>query len=178
MSQMTPLMKIDEMAKELAAARALLSERLTGLDDEVRQARNRRLPGIRAALARAKAAQADLRSLVDANRGEFGKPRTRVLHGIKVGLQKAKGVVKFLDAAKVVELIKKHFEEQADVLIKTKETPVKAALQQLTAADLKKLGVTVEDTGDEIVIAPVDSDLDKLIDALLDEGKDAAEDES
>jgi hypothetical protein len=37
---------------------------------------------------------------------------------------------------------------------------------------LKKLGCTVRDTGDEVVIKPVDGDVDKIVRALL---KDATE---
>ena len=74
----------------------------------------------------------------------------------------------------MVARIKKHLPEQADVLIRTKEAPVKEALAQLTAAELKKIGVTIEDAGDTVVIKPVDSEVDKLVDALL---KGAASDE-
>ena len=34
-------------------------------------------------------------------------------------------------------------------------------------AELKRIGVTVEETGDQIVIKPTDSEVDKLVNALL-----------
>jgi hypothetical protein len=49
-----------------------------------------------------------------------------------------------------------------------------AALRALSTAELQRIGCTVSGTGDQIVAAPVDSEVDKLVDALL---KGAAEDE-
>jgi hypothetical protein len=74
----------------------------------------------------------------------------------------------------VVARIKKHLPEQADVLIKLKETPVKDALAQLSAAELKKLGVTVSEAGDQVVVKPVDSEVDKMVDALMKEAGEEA----
>ena len=64
-------------------------------------------------------------------------------------------------------MIRKHFPDQAEILIKTTETPVRKALAMLPAADLKKIGVVMEDEGDEIVIRAADSDVDKIISANL-----------
>lgn len=99
----------------------------------------------------------------------FDTPRTVVFYGIKVGLQKGKGAIEWDDDAQVVKLIEKHFPEQADVLIKTTKKPVKKALAQLTVAELKKLGIVVEETGDQVVIKSTDSEIDKLVNALLKE---------
>ena len=47
-------------------------------------------------------------------------------------------------------------------------TPVhKEALAQLSAAELKKIGVTLSEAGDQTVVRPVDSEVDKMVDALL-----------
>ena len=37
----------------------------------------------------------------------------------------------------------------------------------MSVSDLKKIGVTVIETGDEVFIKPTDSEIDKLINALL-----------
>ena len=60
------------------------------------------------------------------------------------------------------------------MLVKTAETPLKGPLAQLTVAELKKLGVTVEETGDVPFIKVTDGAVDKLVKALL---KSASEDE-
>ena len=60
-------------------------------------------------------------------------------------------------------------EDQVDTLIKTEESPVKSALLNLSTADLKKIGCTVTDTGDKVLVKSTDSDIDKFVDALLEE---------
>ena len=55
-------------------------------------------------------------------------------------------------------------------MIRTVEEPVKDALAQLPAADLRKLGVQVEEAGDHVYIKAADSDVDKLVAAILKEG--------
>ena len=82
------------------------------------------------------------------------------------------------DKDQVVRLIKKHFPEQADVLIKTVEKPIKGAIQQLPVADLKRIGVTVEETGDVVVIKSTDSEIDKLVSALLEQNDEDDENDA
>ena len=163
----TTLETISKNAEVHAQARNLLAERVTALTDAQAALRREHLPGIKRALARAAETEAALRALVEANPGCFVKPRTQVFAGIKVGYAKGKGAISFEDADSVVARIKKHFPDQVDVLIRTKEEPVKDALSNLSAADLKKIGVTVSEAGDKCVVKPVDSEVDKMVDALL-----------
>ena len=113
-----------------------------------------------------------LQALIADAPARFVKPRSVVLHGIKCGFQKGKGKIEWDDADQVVRLIKKHYPDQADVLIATSERPAKEALANLTAAELKKLGISVTDGGDAVFIKPADSAVDKMVDALL---RDATE---
>lgn len=163
----TTLDTISKQAEVHAQARTLLAERVTALTDAQAALRREHLPGIKRALNRAAETEAALRALVDANPECFKKPRTQVFSGIKVGYAKGKGALSFDDPDAVVSRIKKHLPDQADVLIRTKEAPVKEALAQLTAAELKKIGVTVSEAGDQTVVKPVDSEVDKMVDALL-----------
>jgi hypothetical protein len=80
---------------------------------------------------------------------------------------KAKGKITWADDDQVVKLIKKHLPDQADILIKTTEKPIRDTLQGLTAAELKRIGVTVDETGDVVVIKSTDSEIDKFVEALL-----------
>lgn len=158
---------IETRAKVFASARDELANRLQDLRDEQEGAKRRRLQGIKNSLARFTAAHADLKDAVESSPELFDKPRTRMLHGIKVGYVKQRGKLEIDDTDTVLRLIRKHFPDQADTLIKTTETPVRAALANLTVADLKRLGVRVAADVDTIVIKPADSELDKLIDALI-----------
>jgi len=171
---MTPLDQITRRAEVYASCRTLLQQRVAALTDGMAALRREHMPSIKQALAKAADAEAALRELIVANPDLFAKPRTRTYAGVKVGYAKGKGTISFEDADAVVARIKKHLPDQADVLIKLKETPVKDALAQLSAAELKKLGVTVSEAGDQVVVKPVDSEVDKMVDALMKEAGEEA----
>lgn len=162
-----PLETIMRLTREYAARRAVLAERVQSLQEEMDALQRSKMRGIKAALATTQDAQAALENALKAEPELFEKPRTITVDGIKVGYAKGKGKLEWEDDARVVALIEKHFPEQADVLIAVEKKPVKDALNQLTVAELKKLGVTAEDVGDKIVIKAQDSAIEKLIKKLL-----------
>lgn len=169
---MTTMVDIEQATKGYAEAREVLAERVRRLEAELEQIKRQRLPGIKSALARAAEAEGKLRQVIEAAPELFERPRTLILHGVRVGYRKASGKLVWDDPDQVVALIRKHYPDQADVLIITTERPAKAALSALTVADLKRVGVRVIETGDEVVIAPTDSEVDKLVDALLESCRD------
>lgn len=164
---MTAIDNISKRAEVYATARQLLADQVGAFNDGLAELRKDHIPGIKKALAKAADAEAALRALIEAHPDCFTKPKTQVFSGVKVGYQKGKGTISFEDADSVVARIRKHLPDQADVLIRSKEVPVKDALAQLSAADLKKIGVTVSDAGDQVVIKPVDSEVDKMVEAML-----------
>ena len=166
---MATMQDIETATRLYADARRVLEDRVQRLNDEIEAAKKRLLPGIKKAVEDAAERKSALSAAIQDGASLFARPRTIVMHGVKIGLEKGKGKIEIEDAGQVIRLIKKHFPEQADVLIKTREKPVKSALQQLTVAELKKLGITVEETGDQVVIKGTDSDVDKLVKALLKE---------
>lgn len=125
---------------------------------------------IRAAAADAAVAFDGLSRLIDEHRSVFKKPRTRLFSGIKVGLRKTPGRVKFADVKRTLELIKKKLPELVERLIRSKEEPVMDAVKELEPKQLAAIGATLIDTGDEIVIDHADDEIDKLIAALAEEG--------
>lgn len=160
---------IEKLTKVFAEARQLLADRVRGLEDEIQAIKRRRLPGIKSAVNAVIDQQTELKAAVEESADLFVRPKTMTMNGVKVGYQKSKGTISWADADQVIKLIKKHLPEQADVLIKTKEKLIKDALQNLPAADLKKIGVTVNAGGDQVVIKSTDDEIDKLVDALLKE---------
>jgi hypothetical protein len=158
---------IENLARDLSDARSSLNERVTAYQDELERVKRRLLPGIKRAAEAGAQARDRLQAEIERVPHLFSKPRSVILHGIRVGYQKAKGSIEWDDADKVVALIRKHLPDQVDVLVKVEEKPVKSALAQLSAADLKRLGVTVVESGDEVLIKPVDGEIEKLVDALL-----------
>lgn len=162
------LADIEARAKNYRGARDLLGDRVRQLQDQIDQARRAAEPLIRTALQTAKAAEAELVSGIAASPALFKRPKTHVFHGVKVGFEKGKGKVVITDPVKSIALIRKHLDsDQAELLIKVKESVVKSAAANLPASDLKRIGIEVSDTGELVVVRPVDSELDKMLDALL-----------
>lgn len=164
---MATMQDIENLAQTMAAARDALTGTWMAQEEEIAAVKKKHLKLIRTLTAKFKAAGEQLGAAVRASPDLFAKPRTVILHGIKAGFQKGKGGLDWDDEERVVALIKRHFKEQADILIKTTEKPVKGALAELTVDELKKLGITVEDTGDVVVVRLADSDTAKMIKALL-----------
>lgn len=165
-----PMEKIERATSNFAEARTALADLITSLQNEIEAAKRINLPAIRKAVARAAERKQVLTELLNDNRDLFEKPKTRVLHGVKVGFQKQPGSIDIADEAATLARIKKMFGDQEDMLaqlIKTTEKPIKDALGELSGDQLKKLGVKVTDDTDKVVIKPADSEVDKIVDALL-----------
>jgi len=167
MSNTITMETIESQAKVFAGARAELAERLNALREEQEAAKRRRLQGIKNALARVQDAHGELRASLEASAVLFEKPKTRVLHGIRVGWMKQKGKLEISDAEACVAALRRVLGDDADTYIKSTEVPIKAALANLSAKDLKRVGVTLTDDVDAVVIKAADGEIDKLIDALV-----------
>lgn len=161
------LTEIESLTKTYADAHQGLADVMRKLEDDVRRLKRERLPAIRRAVTRAAEAKTALKLGIETDTALFDKPRTRVFHGVKVGLQKGKGGLTWDDPQAVVERIERIYDDEIGTLVRTRKEPNKQALAELPAADLKKLGVTIVDAGDEVVIRPVDGDIDRLVDALM-----------
>lgn len=164
---MANLTDIERQAKKYAEARDHLAAIVSDMNEGIETIKRDNMKRLKKAVSEAAEQHDALKAMIETARGCFIKPRSIVLHGIKLGFQKGKGKIEWDDADQVVRLIKKYFPDQADVLIATSERPAKEALAQLTAAELKKLGISVTDGGDAVFIKPADSAVDKMVDALL-----------
>lgn len=164
---MTSLADIEKRAKQYAEAREHLAGIVAALNEGIEALKRSHMKRLKKAVADAAEHHDALKSLIDSAPGCFVKPRSVVFHGIKLGFAKGKGKIEWDDPDQVVRLIKKYFPEQADILISTSEKPAKEALNGLTAAELKKLGVSVTEGGDAVFIKPADSAVDKMVEALL-----------
>jgi len=168
---MSALSEVEVLTKQFADAHAASVAIVQDLNDEIEKLTRAARAKFKEALAREAERAVRLKAAIDASPDLFIKPRTLIFHGIKIGYQKQKGKLEIPKESyeQVVKLIKKYFIDRADMLIITKEEPSKKNLADLTGAELKKLGLTIEDTGDKIVIAPTDSAVDKMFKAFLKE---------
>ena len=164
---MATMNEIEKLAQAFAATREILAGRVSELEQELELVRKRHMAGIKRCINIAADQSSRIRSMVEESRELFGRPKTVVLYGIKVGFAKGKGKLDWEDDDTVVRLIERHFPDQAEVLIKTTKKPRKDGLNGLTVAELRKIGVTAEDTGDVVVVRAVDTDVDRIVKALL-----------
>lgn len=169
---MKTITEIEELTRAYGRERAVLAERVQSLEDDLLSTKRRRMPGIKSALAKAQDSRDKLASAIESAPELFVKPRTITVDGIRVGLMKSKGKIQWDSPERVVKLIRKHLPEQADALIVVKESPGKAALGNLTTAQLKQIGCTVTETGEVVSIKPQDSEIDKMVDRLLESDTD------
>ena len=165
------LTEIEQYTRAYADRRGVLAERVQALEAEIEAVKRRRLVGIKKAVAASAEAHDTLAAALLAAPELFVRPRTKVLAGVRVGFAKQKGKLVINDADKTLQLIRRHLAEQAERLIKTTEKPLKTALETLSVAELKRIGVTVLEDGDKLVIKPTDSEVDKLVEALLAEAE-------
>lgn len=164
-----PLMtEIETRAKYYATAREKLAALVSDLNASLEALKREAMPELKRAISRAMENHDSLQAVIEASPELFVKPKSVVFHGIKLGYQKGRGGIVFDDPQRVADLIRRHMPELADRLIKVTETPVKNALTQLTASELKKIGCSIIDTGEEVLIKPVDSTVDRMVSAFLD----------
>jgi len=170
---MATLGEIEKLTKEFADAWDKIGDTLRDLDDKVEALNRQYLPGLKTQERILEEKRDRLKTALEASPELFQKPRSIVMHGVKVGLQKGKGELEWpkKNEGKVVELIRKHFPDRADIYITMTPEPNKAALRTLSVAELMKVGITVGGAGDEPVIKPVESQIEKWMKHYLNHSK-------
>lgn len=158
---------IETRARKFADALTLINGIAAELDKAIALLKKTEVPKLRKAVAAAAEHEAALKALIEAAPELFVRPKTVTLHGIRCGYQKGRGGIAFDDADAVVAAIQKHLPDMAGQLIRWNASPLKEALNQLAVADLKKIGCRVVDTGEQVVVKPVDGAGVKMAQALL-----------
>ena len=170
-TQAVDLGTLEKLSQKFRKEYTTLVDRCQKLNDELEATKRRKLEGIKNAAARANEAKSELEQAVACAPHLFQKPKTMVIAGIRIGVKKEKGRIIVADPQSTIKLIRKHLPDLFDQLVSTRETPLKSGLQQLTGAELKKIGVELEADTDAVVVRSTDSDVDKIVNALLDEAE-------
>ena len=155
-----------ELAKAYFEAHESLRERVDEIRERQMQAGRRLLPGLKQRAAAASAARDELREYIEARPELFERPRTRALHGVKLGRRQLPGKL-VIDEAAAPGLIKRFLPDHYKALVKVETKLVKAAVKNLKPAMLERIGGQIAELGDETVIAVPKSAVDKLVEALL-----------
>lgn len=169
---------IDLLARQYADAQTDLDGRTNELKQKIDAAVRAAWPDLRKATTRAAERYDALLAAVSDAKPAFDKPKTRILHGIRVGYRKAQDTVQVLNADNTVALIKRAIPEQQGVLISTTEKPVMDGLMQLDDATLKLIGCKRVPGSDAPFAKLADTELDKVVAALMKSAIDKAEAES
>ncbi len=170
------LENIQKLADRYAATRNVLTEKVHLLQGEMEAVKRSKLTSIKKALAKAVEAHDQLHAAIEAHPELFSKPKTHTFTGIRVGYMKQKGKVTIPDEEDTIRRIREQLPKaQAELLISVKESVAKSGVADLTAKDLKRLGITVTADSDQVTIKPVDGSVDKLVNALLKEAEQIGE---
>ena len=155
-----------ELAKACSDTHADLCKQVAEIQEIQRKAGSRKLPGLKRKIAAYSAARDAMREDVEAHPELWEKPRTRALHGVKVGMRQLPGKL-VIDEAAAPGLIKRFLPDHYKALVKVETKLVKAAVKNLKPAMLERIGGRIAELGDEVVIAVPKSAVDKLVEALL-----------
>ncbi len=165
----TSMEDIVAFARSFAAARATTEALAEDIKALQRKALAGRLRALRNRIAEQSASEDALRTAILARPDLFVSPRTITVDGIRLGLRKQPGAISLDDEALTIERLRARFPDQAEALIRVKETLDRSALRKLPAGELAQIGVTIAKASDEVTIVAAQGDLDRIVAALLDD---------
>ncbi|MCG8119435.1 MAG: hypothetical protein N0C82_07305 [Candidatus Thiodiazotropha endolucinida] len=152
-----PQVEIEQAAADYAKHREKVAETAEALAVVIRRLVNERRGVLIEQIGEMNAARAALHDAIWSSPEWFDRPRTRVLHGVKLGYRKQPDHFVF-DEAKTQALIERDFSALSPVLIKRTSRVVKGALGTLDGATLKRLKVKKHVGADEVLIKDEGSD--------------------
>lgn len=167
--------QIETLCADYAKCRDSLYQRLTILEGELQTVKRRHLKELKRCTALAAASESTLRAAIEQGPDLFDKPKTQIFHGIKVGYRKGAGALDWEDDEELVRKIEKLFGDHAEDYLLVKKKPSADSLEGCDAATLKRLGVQVGDDGEQVVIKPVETAVERLVKALLKDAREEAE---
>jgi hypothetical protein len=162
---------IETKCRDYASRRAQLADRNAEFKDALQAVYRTYLPRLKAASASCAGLEAEIRADIEASPELFQKPRTLVLNGVKCGFAKGKGSLSWdcEDEDLVKRIRKQCAQDLQELLINTTYKPSKKALESLPADALKRLGISVSDAGDKVVVQIPETNVEKFVSKLMDE---------
>lgn len=162
------LNEIEALAQRYAETYRELEGSVQALEDGVRGLKRKLLPTIRRLAEEGAVRKGELLAAVVTASDLFERPRTQLLAGVKVGLQKRRGQVVIDDEAATIRRIRELLpKDQAELVIRVRESVHKPAVYDLTGGDLKRLGIKIDADTDEAIAKIAGEDIERMVDALL-----------
>lgn len=159
--------ELEQLAKKYEYECTEMETSIARLEADLDQVRQKHLAGLKRQAGIVARREADLHSAIEQAPGLFLKPRTLVLHGVKVGFTSSPGRIEFDDGEQVIKLVERHFPDRYDELVREKPEPNKDALRNLAADELKKIGCRIEGAGDQVILKRVAGDVERLVNKLI-----------
>lgn len=165
---MPTLNEIEALAQAYADSYHKLERAVQELEDDVRAIKRKLLPTISSLAEKSASHKTSLLTAVTESKALFKRPRSRLMSGVKVGLQKRRGQVVIDDEEATIRRIRKLLpKDQVELVVRVSESVHKPAVYDLTVEDLKRLGIKIATDTDEPIAKIAGADIEKLVDALL-----------
>jgi len=172
---MSNLQQIEKLTRAYVDAHRNLADEVEIIQAEIAEVRRAHIRRLRQLAGKAKERRALVLEMVQAGPDLFTKPRSITIDGVKVGYRKQPSKIGWLSAAEVLARIRRRFGKDAEDYIRVSESPDKAALKELSAEQLKKLGVQVIPGVDVPFCQATDDVVDKLVQAMMEEEREPVE---
>ena len=162
-----PLNQFDRAARAYSEARAAADDIVAPLNAALDALKRDHVPALRLAIGRATECLDVPKRLIAEHPEIFVKPKTQVLHGLRIGFMKERDVVVVHNEDATIEMIEAALPDKAAVLIGTEKALRKTALATLTDDELVMIGAARKPGDDVPFIAPVDSEVEKFVSKMV-----------
>ena len=163
------LTELETAAKEFSAASKILRNIKEELDTEIDAVKAKYSASFAEASKNAGEAYQMLLTLVESSEELFLDKKSMSINNVKFGYRKKAGTINIDNETFTIDRLRELFPKDADKYLSTKISISKKALNNLTAAELKKVGVNVIQDSSEAFVKLTDDEVQKLIDALVKE---------
>ncbi|MBE2217996.1 MAG: host-nuclease inhibitor Gam family protein [Ignavibacteria bacterium] len=158
----------ENACKEYSEANARLDELKSDMESEIEAIRSKFYRKVKQAIDAVVTKNNSLAMVILENKDLFTESKTLIFHGVRGGFMKSQDTVEIKKPKITVQLIKDTFDKKkVEELVKITESPVKTAIKDLEADELKLIKCKLIKGRDEVYISTVDSEVDKFINSLI-----------
>ncbi len=163
------LKDLETAAKEFSTKSRVLRNIKENLDTEIDAVKSKYIEELKKASSEAGESYQMLLTLVESSEELFSDKKSMSINNVKFGYRKKTGKIEIDNEEFTINKLQELFPENADMYLSKKISISKKALDSLTAAELKKIGVNVIQDSSEAFVKLTDDEVQKLIDALVKE---------
>lgn len=163
------LKDLETAAKEFSIKSRVLRNIKESLDAEIDEVKSKYIEELKKASIEAGESYQMLLTLVESSEELFSDKKSMSINNVKFGYRKKAGTIEIDNETFTIDKLQELFPDNSDMYLSKKISISKKALDSLTAAELKKIGVNVIQDSSEAFVKLTDDEVQKLIDALVKE---------